>query len=560
MARDCDLPDTCNKCKQEGHMAKDCSIPDTCRKCKKEGHRAQECELPDVCNKCKEEGHMARDCSLPDTCRRCGAEGHMQADCTEAETTRQYTKMELNELGEEVEKIMEIYIPQPVSDDSLFDDNCPTGINFSSYDEIAVKVDGTDVPPPIVNFSGLRALVQDNIKKSKYTVPTPIQKHGIPIVKANRDLIAVAQTGSGKTAAFLLPIISNLLEKGVETNAGNSVQSPQVLVMTPTRELAKQIYEQSRKFAMGSMIKSVVAYGGMGVVFNIKELERGCNILVATPGRLMDFVEKGKIEFSRLQYFILDEADKMLDMGFGPEIEKCLKNKTMPSAEERNTLMFSATFPSDVQSTARNYMRRDKIFLTIGMIGAPCRDVEQVFLDVKKKEKRKKLLSILEDSARDPDQRIMIFVNTKKNADFLATNLSEAKLPATSIHGDRLQSERESALRDFKNGSKPILVATAVAARGLDIPNVGHVINYEFPTDVDEYVHRVGRTGRVGNRGKATSFIDSELDADLIRPLVRLLSQTGVELPPFMGGGGGDHDEGEAEVGNGGGGDADEEW
>jgi len=495
---------------------------------------AKDCELPDICRNCKAEGHISRDCPEPVKCKRCGEEGHKANECEQEEKTR----VIIGEDGEE----REIYVPKQTADEDLFKEhnNVSSGVNFSAYDNIPVEVKGDKVPRPITSFDcGLRPLLADNIKRSKYKTPTPVQKNALPIVMAKRDLMACAQTGSGKTAAFLLPIIHDLLETGDSNNCGSSVQTPQAVVISPTRELAIQIWENARKFALGSMVKAVVVYGGTSVGSQRAILEKGCNILVGTPGRLLDFVEKGVVSFSSLRYFVLDEADRMLDMGFGPEIQKCIDNPTMPAREARTTLMFSATFPDDVQEKAREYLKKDKIFLAIGLVGATCNDVQQTFVEVEKKGKRRKLTEILDDPERNPEERVMVFVNTKKTADFLASSLCSDDKPATSIHGDRRQREREEALYDFKTGKRPILVATAVAARGLDIPEVNHVINYEMPKDVDEYVHRIGRTGRVGNLGKATSFYDPDFDGEVAGSLVDLLSKCNVEVPDFLSSAGG---------------------
>merc|ERR1712228_614956 len=234
-----------------------------------------------------------------------------------------------------------------------------------------------------------------------------------------------------------------------------------------------------------------------------------------------------------------------------PDIQKCVENPNMPEKTSRQTLMFSATFPDDIQTAAQEFLN-DYLFLTVGMVGGACSDVEQTFYEVANPEKREKLEELLQDPGRDPKERTLVFVQTKRNADFLASFLSGTGLPTTSIHGDRLQREREEALYDFREGTYPILVATAVAARGLDIPGVAHVINYDMPDDVDEYVHRVGRTGRLGNLGKATSFYDRESDSGVAGALVNILVQSGVEVPAFMG-------EGE-EAAAGGGNDEEDEW
>jgi len=447
--------------------------------------------------------------------------------------------------------VREIYVPgAEISGQELYKTGIASGINFSKYENIPVKVTGENAPKNITAFqsAGLRPILVENITKSGYNVPTPVQKHAIPIISAGRDLMACAQTGSGKTAAFLLPVLHKLIESQADGGAGAATAQPQCVVITPTRELAIQIHNEARKFSQGSMIKSVVAYGGTSVNYQAQQMSRGCNILVATPGRLIDYVEKGRVSFSNLKFLVLDEADRMLDMGFMPEIQKCVENSSMPPVGTRHTLMFSATFPDEIQTAAQEFLH-DYLFLTVGLVGGACSDVAQEFHQVAKFDKREKLQEILQDPERDPTERTLVFVQTKKNADFIATFLSGEGIPTTSIHGDRLQREREEALYDFRSGTHPVLVATAVAARGLDIPGVMHVVNYDMPSEVDEYVHRIGRTGRVGNTGKATSFYDDEHDADVAGALVEMLTKNEIPIPDWLaesgsggggGGGGGD--------------------
>jgi len=547
---DCPEPEKCRKCRKEGHTRDDCPEPDKCFNCREEGHLTADCPEPEKCRRCRKEGHQVADCPEPMRCNKCGEEGHMRRDCTNGERTHQFT----NEDGE----IREMYVPgaEPAADE-LFGLGIASGINFAKYDKIPVEVTGENKPGPIRSFAsaGLRPILVENITKSKYKVPTPVQKHGIPIVMAGRDMMACAQTGSGKTAAFLLPIINKLIESSPDTGSGDSSQAPQCVVVTPTRELAIQIHNEARKFAQGSIIKSVVCYGGTSVGYQASQLQKGCNILVATPGRLLDFVEKGRVSFAKCKYLVLDEADRMMDMGFMPEVQKMVEDANMPKKGpdgDRQTLMFSATFPDEIQEAAQEFLH-DYLFLTVGLVGGACGDIQQTFHEVVKYDKRIKLEEIMQHPDRDPTERTLVFVQTKKNADFLATYLSGEGLPTTSIHGDRLQREREEALFDFRTGDKPILVATAVAARGLDIPGVAHVINYDMPDDVDEYVHRIGRTGRMGNTGKATSFYDPEGDGDIGPKLVDLLTKQGVEIPDFMG-------EGCADGGAEADGDDDEDW
>lgn len=507
----------CFNCGEEGHNKADCPNP------AKEGSGG---ERKKGCFKCGSEDHKASDCEQPDVCRRCGQEGHMVRDCEEPEKTRVVE-------GEDGTK-REIYVPTETAEDQLFAGGISQGINFDKYEKIKVKCSGENAPAPIKSFesAGLRQILNDNIKKSGYSNPTPVQKYAVPIIMGKRDLMACAQTGSGKTAAFLLPILHKLLEDGVDSNAGACPQKPQAVIVAPTRELAIQIKDEARKFSSSSVLKCVVAYGGTSTGFQLNTLMRGCNVLIATPGRLMDFVDKGKVSFEDVRYLVLDEADRMLDMGFMPEVTRIVNSAGMPAKGERQTLMFSATFADEVQNLAKDLLE-NYLFLVVGMVGAACDDVTQTVCEVDKFAKRDKLVEILKDVGTD---RTMVFVETKKNADFIATFLSGEGLPATSIHGDRLQREREEALGDFKTGKRPIIVCTGVASRGLDIKDVKHVINYDMPKEVDEYVHRIGRTGRVGNTGKATSFFDPSRseDSKIASSLVTILSNAQQEVPDFL--------------------------
>jgi len=432
----------------------------------------------------------------------------------------------------------ENYARKEVDLDELWANNINSGINFSKYDNIKVKVDGENQPTPISKFTdaGLGALLSSNVKRAGYENPTPVQKNALPIIMAGRDLMACAQTGSGKTAAFLLPMINKMIETRADGRPAEGGRVfPQAIIITPTRELAIQIHDEARKFSSGSSVVSQCIYGGTSVMFQRGELSRhGCNILVATPGRLLDFVERGTVSFKQVQFLVLDEADRMLDMGFMPDIRRCVDNVSMPAKNLRQTLMFSATFPEEIRRSARDFLH-NQLFLQVGLVGGACTDVKQSFHQASKFEKRDKLLKILQDPTRNPRERTLVFVKTKRNADFLATYLSEEGLPTTSIHGDRLQREREEALDDFKRGKMPILVATAVAARGLDIKDVMHVVNYDMPDEVEEYVHRIGRTGRVGNTGRATSFYDQNEDGAIARPLVGVLTDAGQMVPEWLG-------------------------
>uniref|UniRef100_A0A8C0GZ14 RNA helicase n=1 Tax=Chelonoidis abingdonii TaxID=106734 RepID=A0A8C0GZ14_CHEAB len=316
-----------------------------------------------------------------------------------------------------------------------------------------------------------------NIAKAGYLKLTPVQKYSIPIILAGRDLMACAQTGSGKTAAFLLPILAHMMKDGVTASHFREQQEPECIIVAPTRELINQIFLEARKFSYGTCIRPVVIYGGTQTGHSIRQIMQGCNILCATPGRLMDIIGKEKIGLHKVRYLVLDEADRMLDMGFGPEMKKLISCPGMPSKDRRQTLMFSATFPGEIQRLAGEFLKPEYLFVAVGQVGGACSDVQQTILQVSQYSKREKLVEILQSISNS----LKIYVLT--NAFFVCS--------------DREQREREEALWDFRSGKCPVLVATSVAARGLDIEKVQHVINFDLPSTIDEYVHRIGRTGRL---------------------------------------------------------------
>ncbi|XP_060944259.1 DEAD-box helicase 3 X-linked a isoform X8 [Limanda limanda] len=432
-----------------------------------------------------------------------------------------------------------------------------TGINFEKYDDIPVEATGSNAPPHIDSFHDveLGEIIMANINLSRYTRPTPVQKYAIPIIKSKRDLMACAQTGSGKTAAFLLPVLSQIFTEG----PGDALQAskngqdngrysrrkqyPLALVLAPTRELALQIYDEARKVAYRSRVRPCVVYGGADIGGQIRELERGCHLLVATPGRLVDMMERGKIGLDYCNYLILDEADRMLDMGFEPQIRRIVEQDTMPPKGIRQTMMFSATFPKEIQILARDFLE-DYIFLAVGRVGSTSENITQKVVWVEEGDKRSFLLDLLNatvipsDEVETPDKPAkaaltLVFVETKKGADALEDFLYHEGYACTSIHGDRSQRDREDALNQFRSGRCPILVATAVAARGLDISNVKHVINFDLPSDIEEYVHRIGRTGRVGNLGLATSFFNDK-NSNITKDLLDILVEAKQEVPPWL--------------------------
>ncbi|KAK1143134.1 DEAD-box ATP-dependent RNA helicase [Aspergillus melleus] len=417
-----------------------------------------------------------------------------------------------------------------------------TGINFANYDDIPVEASGQNVPEPVNAFTNppLDDHLIANITLAHYQVPTPVQKYSIPIVMNGRDLMACAQTGSGKTGGFLFPILSQAFQNGPSaTPAQASGQFsygrqrkayPTSLILAPTRELVSQIFDEARKFAYRSWVRPCVVYGGADIGSQLRQIERGCDLLVATPGRLVDLIERGRISLVNIKYLILDEADRMLDMGFEPQIRRIVEGEDMPHVNDRQTLMFSATFPRDIQMLARDFLK-DYVFLSVGRVGSTSENITQKVEYVEDHDKRSVLLDILH--THGTSGLTLIFVETKRMADSLSDFLLNQRFPATAIHGDRTQRERERALEMFRSGRCPILVATAVAARGLDIPNVTHVINYDLPTDIDDYVHRIGRTGRAGNTGIATAFFNRG-NRGVVRDLIDLLKEAHQEVPSFL--------------------------
>lgn len=350
------------------------------------------------------------------------------------------------------------------------------------------------------------------------------------IAKANKYI------GSGKTGGFLFPILSQAFLNGPSTAPGNTAggyarrkAQPTSLVLAPTRELVSQIYDEARKFAYRSWVKPCVVYGGADIGTQLRQIERGCDLLVATPGRLVDLIERGRISLANIKYLVLDEADRMLDMGFEPQIRRIVEGEDMPGVQLRQTLMFSATFPRDIQMLARDFLK-DYVFLSVGRVGSTSENITQKVEYVEDQDKRSVLLDILQVHSGG---LTLIFVETKRMADSLCDFLLNQNFPATSIHGDRGQRERERALELFRTGKYPIMVATAVAARGLDIPNVTHVVNYDLPTDIDDYVHRIGRTGRAGNTGISTAFFNRG-NRGVVRDLIELLKEANQEVPSFL--------------------------
>ncbi|CAI6343886.1 unnamed protein product [Macrosiphum euphorbiae] len=424
--------------------------------------------------------------------------------------------------------------PEPNENDiSIYDDGISSGINFEKFNDIEVKVTGKNIPEAIESFNPLNNIpeqLMENIKMCNFVKPTLIQKYSIPIILSGKDLMATAQTGSGKTVAYVLPIIQKLLMDPRILVKDRNHSEPQVVIMAPTRELAVQIKMVVLKLTRGTGISSLVCYGGTLVSHQKNQILKGCHILVATPGRLNEFVQHGFITFSSVRFFVLDEVDKMLDIDLKPDIDKILDHFSMPSIMDRQTIMLSATLPDATQNLAKFYLNKNYIFLAVGIISSASKDIKQTFCLVNRFNKLDILFSILKKDSVGT----IVFVKQKWTADFLATYLCEKHIPSTSIHGDRLQDQREIALNDFRNRKMNVLVATTVAARGLDIKCVNHVLNYDMPLDIEEYVQRIGRTGRIGNKGIATSLFDPDEDYLLVDQIITILASANQEIPNWL--------------------------
>ncbi|PAJ75415.1 DEAD/DEAH box helicase [Pseudoalteromonas sp. NBT06-2] len=342
-----------------------------------------------------------------------------------------------------------------------------------------------------INENLLKAVISQG-----YDEPTPIQTSAIPVILSGKDIMAGAQTGTGKTAAFALP----LLQKITEQESKNHILK--TLVLTPTRELAQQVHKSFETYSQFTQIKSTLAYGGVSIKTQVKALKSGADILVATPGRLFDHIVNGTVDLSHIEYLVFDEADRMLDMGFIDEINRILKR--LPP--KRQTLLFSATFDEAIFKLSKTLLKNPEL-IEVNQRNTAAAQVEQVVYNVDADRKRE-LVSHLIGSKNW--QQVLIFTRTKQGADALAKEMCKDGLKTQSIHGDKSQGAREKALQEFKSGKTRVLVATDVAARGLDIQQLSYVINYELPYIAEDYIHRIGRTGRAGSTGLAISLLSSE--------------------------------------------------
>lgn len=388
----------------------------------------------------------------------------------------------------------------------------------------SIKIKGKNCPNPIKTWAqcGLSTKILDVMKKNNYEKPTPIQAQAIPAIMSGRDLIGIAKTGSGKTLAFLLPMFRHVLDqKPLEGDDG-----PLAIIVTPTRELAIQIYNECRKFCKMLKLWCVCVYGGTGISEQIADLKRGTEIVVCTPGRMIDMLAANSGHVTNLRrttYLVLDEADRMFDMGFEPQVMKIIGN----IRPDRQTVLFSATFPRQMEALARKILTKP-VEVQVGGRSVVCKDVHQSVMVIEDHQKFFKLLELL--GIYYEQGSILVFVERQEAADALIRDLMKSSYSCMALHGGMDQFDRDSTISDFKNGSVKILVATSVAARGLDVKQLILVVNYDCPNHYEDYVHRCGRTGRAGKKGYAYTFITPD-QQKLIGDIVKALELSGAYVP-----------------------------
>jgi ATP-dependent RNA helicase RhlE len=372
---------------------------------------------------------------------------------------------------------------------------------------------------------GLNAELLRAVAEQGYTVPTPIQAQAIPLILAGRDMLASAQTGTGKTAGFTLPMLQLLAANPPRGDARRAYRAPRVLVLVPTRELATQVTESVHTYGKHTPFKSAVVIGGVGYGGQTAMLRRGVDILVATPGRLLDHAKQKTVDLSKVEILVLDEADRMLDMGFIPDIRRVL---TYIPAQRQN-LMFSATFSPEIRQLAASFLKNPAT-VEVAVRNAPAGLVTQIAHPVDQEKKHGLLAHLVETNNW---QQVLVFTRTKRGADRLAEQLKKSGIESDAIHGNKNQNMRTRSLARFKNGSLRVLVATDIASRGIDIDTLPHVVNYDMPHVAEDYVHRIGRTGRAGASGAAVSLIGAD-DRPLLSAVERLINKR-VELKVVAG-------------------------
>lgn len=365
---------------------------------------------------------------------------------------------------------------------------------------------------------GLTEAILRALDAEGYSKPTPIQAKAIPVVLDNRDMVGIAQTGTGKTAAFVLPILHQIINGLYRPSRGCCG----ALILAPTRELAMQIHESVQTYSRFVSVTTALLIGGVKPHKQIKSIARGVDIMIATPGRLEDLEASEALSLEETKIVVLDEADQMLDMGFIPAIRRIMAK--LP--RQRQTVLLSATMPKQIRHLAKDFLK-NPVEVSVAPASKPIDRIEQIVLPVAKAEKRQKLIEILHDQ---DVERAIVFTRTKHGANKLARHLEQAGLAADAIHGNKSQGQRQRALDGFKAGDIPVLVATDIAARGIDVDGISHVVNFELPNVPEVYVHRIGRTARAGTEGVAISFCDTE-ERDLLRAIEKLIGRRFDAMP-----------------------------
>ena len=380
--------------------------------------------------------------------------------------------------------------------------------------EIELEVTGGDASFELL---GLSEEILRAVHEAGYRTPTPIQRQAIPLILKGRDVIGLAQTGTGKTAAFTLPLVNHLIGGPRRTRA---------VVLTPTRELCMQVEESIHKYAKHSQLSVAAIFGGVPLEPQQKALRDGVDVVVATPGRLIDHFERQNVVFDELEFLVLDEADRMLDMGFAPQINRLVGE--MP--KYRQTLLFSATMAPEVEVLARKYLRKPLV-VQVGRRSEAAHTVTHAVYPVPRDRKSSLLAHLLKDGELDS---VLVFVRTKLGADRVVRHLDHEGIPATAMHADKTQAQRIKAIADFKAGKIRVLVATDIAQRGLDISNITHVISYDVPQQPEDYVHRIGRTGRASKEGDAFTFMAPD-EISMVRTIEAVIGQPipRVSVPGF---------------------------
>ncbi|MFK7738850.1 MAG: DEAD/DEAH box helicase [Planctomycetota bacterium] len=360
---------------------------------------------------------------------------------------------------------------------------------------------------------GVRREILSALRERGYETPTPIQAASIPPLLEGSDLLGIAQTGTGKTAAFSIPMLQ-ILHEDVEPARS---KRPRALIMAPTRELASQIKESCIAYGDGLKLRIAIVFGGVGQMPQVRTLQKGVDVLIATPGRLLDLMQQGHCLLEDVEILVLDEADRMLDMGFLPDVRRILSK--VP--KDRQTLLFSATMPGDISALSKQILHKPER-VAVTPPAATAERVEQAIFQVQKSKKRDVLVKLLSDPVF---VRTLVFTRTKHGADRVARHLHKAGIPSHAIHGNKSQGARERALGEFKSGKAVVLVATDIAARGIDVPEISHVVNFDLPNIPESYVHRIGRTARAGREGIAISFCD-ETEHEYLRDIEKLIRQS----------------------------------